>query len=356
MEGQSTHLARAAEAAFERRGDYESLLFEGRWHRSGELFDRAAAVATGLAQLGLEPGERVVVTMTNCAEVGIIYQAVWRAGLVATPAMFLLAAGRSASPARRFTSAGGGHDPGVPRQGAPGGHRARARAVGDLHRRASPDGAISLAELEAAPAGAIVPRADDDLAALLYTGGTTGQAKGVMLSHAALHYVGSAAYAVIAHRGDQSLAGDAAAVARLRTAGHGHRLSLRRTRSRRPAAVVRSRARSWTRSSSTGCSRRRSFRRCCRRCWPSRWRTTTCDAAAGHLGRVAAVAGDRARVHPPRAVGVDPAGVRADRERRAGLQQPRGPRPRRLGGAARTRLRGRDPRRGRSDAAGRRGG
>ena len=90
MAGQSTHLARAAEAAFERRGDYESLLFEGRWHRSGELFDRAAAVATGLAQLGLEPGERVVVTMTNCPEVGIIYQAVWRAGLVATPAMFLL--------------------------------------------------------------------------------------------------------------------------------------------------------------------------------------------------------------------------------------------------------------------------
>ena len=50
----------------------------------------------------------------------------------------------------------------------------------------APDGTISLAELEAAPAGAIVPRDDGDLAALLYTGGTTGQAKGVMLSHAAL--------------------------------------------------------------------------------------------------------------------------------------------------------------------------
>src|ERR1700733_13367354 len=92
MAGESKHLARAAEAAFERRGDYESLLFEGRWHRSGELFDRAAAVATGLAQLGLEPGERVAVTMSNCAEVAVVYQAVWRAGLVATPAMFLLAA------------------------------------------------------------------------------------------------------------------------------------------------------------------------------------------------------------------------------------------------------------------------
>jgi long-chain acyl-CoA synthetase len=195
MAAQSTHLARAAEAAFERRGDYESLLFDGRWYRSGELFDRAAAVATGLAELGLEPGERVVVSMTNCAEVGIIYQAVWRAGLVATPAMFLL----PEDDLRRLLADSG------------------ARAVVttseflDKVRRAvtgldpepvvicagpETDAAISLAELEAAPAGAIVPRADGDLAALLYTGGTTGQAKGVMLSHAALHYVGSAAYAV----------------------------------------------------------------------------------------------------------------------------------------------------------------
>ena len=42
--------------------------------------------------------------------------------------------------------------------------------------------------------GPIVPRADDDLAALLYTGGTTGRAKGVMLSHANLHFSGGPAH------------------------------------------------------------------------------------------------------------------------------------------------------------------
>jgi long-chain acyl-CoA synthetase len=195
MAAQSTHLARAAEAAFERRGDYESLLFEGRWHRSGELFDRAAAVATGLAQLGLEPGERVVVTMTNCAEVGVIYQAVWRAGLVATPAMFLLA-----EDDLRHLLADSGARAVVT---TPEFLDKVRRAVTGLEPEpvvictgSETDGAVSLAELEAAPAGTIVPRADGDLAALLYTGGTTGQAKGVMLSHAALHYVGSAAYAV----------------------------------------------------------------------------------------------------------------------------------------------------------------
>jgi long-chain acyl-CoA synthetase len=192
MAGQSTHLARAAEAAFERRGDYESLLFEGRWHRSGELFHRAAAVATGLARLGLEPGERVVVTMTNCPEVGIVYQAVWRAGLVATPAMFLLPEDDlrhllADSGARAVVTSSEFLDK-------------VCRAVIGLEPEpwvictdSASDGTVSLAELETAPAGAIVPRADADLAALLYTGGTTGQAKGVMLSHAALHYVGSAA-------------------------------------------------------------------------------------------------------------------------------------------------------------------
>jgi long-chain acyl-CoA synthetase len=47
---------------------------------------------------------------------------------------------------------------------------------------------VDFAELESAPAGGIIPVSDDDLAALMYTGGTTGRAKGVMLSHRNLYY------------------------------------------------------------------------------------------------------------------------------------------------------------------------
>ncbi len=187
------HLARLAEAGRELRGDHPALRFEGRVHGSGELIDRAARMAGGFAALGLVPGERVVVTMANCPEVSIAYHALWRAGLVVTPATFLLPAAElrhvlSDSGARavlttpefleKVTEAAAG----LP----------ELRHV--ICTESSTPGVRSLSELESAEPIGIVDRDEDDLAALLYTGGTTGRAKGVMLSHASLHYTGGAAY------------------------------------------------------------------------------------------------------------------------------------------------------------------
>jgi long-chain acyl-CoA synthetase len=187
------NLARLGEEAQIRRGDYESLWFEGHWHRSEEMFDRARRLASGLIELGVRPGDRVIVTMANCPEIAIAYSAIWRAGAVVTPVMFLMP-----PPELRQIALDSG-----------------ARVVitsGDLLPRArealrdvdgllaivsaglpSEDGVIGLADLERAEPGEIVPRSAGDLAALLYTGGTTGRAKGVMLTHANLHYTGAAA-------------------------------------------------------------------------------------------------------------------------------------------------------------------
>src|SRR5581483_9577036 len=91
MQGIGRHnLALLADAAFERHGDRESLFFEGRWYRSGELSERSHRLAAGLGRLGVGPGDRVIVLLSNSPDVGVAYTALWRAGAVITPVMFLL--------------------------------------------------------------------------------------------------------------------------------------------------------------------------------------------------------------------------------------------------------------------------
>jgi long-chain acyl-CoA synthetase len=183
------NLATLAEQWLQRVGDHPLLHFEGAWHSSGEVLDRAGRVATGLAALGIEPGDRVVVLTMNTPEVFVAYHAIWRAGAVVTPVIFLQtppelrhiledSAARAAIVSPEL----------VPLvQGAAEGLDLRLVVVGDV-----PEGvdATPFTALEQSAGGRIVPRADDDLAALLYTGGTTGRAKGVMLSHDGLWEAG----------------------------------------------------------------------------------------------------------------------------------------------------------------------
>ncbi|HZU61563.1 MAG TPA: AMP-binding protein [Solirubrobacteraceae bacterium] len=186
------NLALTAERSFQRKGDYQSLLFEGRWYTSGELFDRAVRLAGGLSELGVKPGERVVVTMANSAEVGVVYQALWRCGAVVTPAMFLLPAEELAHILRDSEACAvitSGEFAEKVRQAAAG-----LESVRYLISRDEVDGFTTLGELERAEPGPIAPRADDELAALLYTGGTTGRSKGVMLTHSNMHYTGQAGH------------------------------------------------------------------------------------------------------------------------------------------------------------------
>jgi long-chain acyl-CoA synthetase len=176
------HLARAAEESFERLGDYESLWFDGRWVRSGELHERAARLAAGLRRCGVEPGDRVVVLMANCPEVGIAYEAIWRAGAVVTPAIFLLPPAELAHIV---------HDSGATVVLA-------TPELADNANEAAEGATVITSEalpwLEQADPAPIVPRAASDPAALLYTGGTTGRAKGVLLSHENLWFAGKAGH------------------------------------------------------------------------------------------------------------------------------------------------------------------
>ena len=190
-----TTLGRRAELALERLGgDHDSLLFEGVWSTAAELAARARRAARGFAELGVRPGDRVVLCMANVPEVGIAYSALWRAGAVPTPVLFLLtedelrhvAADSGAvafvtTPefAPKVRAVAGGH-PVILVGAAPGG---------------AAEGTVAWEQLEAAGELPLVDGDAADLAALLYTGGTTGRSKGVALTHASLDAAGAAGYA-----------------------------------------------------------------------------------------------------------------------------------------------------------------
>jgi long-chain acyl-CoA synthetase len=176
-----TNLARLADEALQRLGDHPNLYFEGTWYSSGELHDRATRVARGLQELGVGPGDRVVVIMANCPEVGIVYSAIWRAGGVATPVIFLV----TAPELQHILSDSGAVAVVTSPELLP-------KVKEALDGRALPIVVVgeNFADLERYDPLAIVDRDPDELAALLYTGGTTGRSKGVRLSHANLSNAG----------------------------------------------------------------------------------------------------------------------------------------------------------------------
>src|SRR5580692_2285782 len=195
----SGNLARQAELALERQGDYDSLFFEGQWHTSGSLADRAAGFAAGLAGLGVRPGDRLLVLMANCPEVLITYSAAWRAGAAVTPLIFLV----SEDELRNALADSGAVGVVTTAEFLPKVSAALAGAPG-VRFVVVPGGAsqpaaqgvpvLDFAEVASAEPGPLVDRAGTDLAALLYTGGITGRSKGVPLSHANLLWCGSAAH------------------------------------------------------------------------------------------------------------------------------------------------------------------
>lgn len=177
-----TSLPLLAEQSRERFGD-SVLLFEDRNHTASELGEQARHVAGGLRNLGVRPGDRVVVCMSNCPEVVITYHATWWIGALTTPVLFLLT---ETELRHVFADSGAVVAVTTPEfvpkvAAAAAGLGIRIVVVGEAQ-----DEVVAFAELLDAAAA---PRYDVDsteTAALLYTGGTTGRSKGVQLTHDAV--------------------------------------------------------------------------------------------------------------------------------------------------------------------------
>jgi len=150
------------------------------WKSYARLAADAASLARGLRdKLGLAPGERVALVMANSPEYAEILLGIWWAGLAAVPVNAKLHPREVA-----FILENSGANAVF---ATPDWVRGLAEATTQLDR--PPDvieaGSVGYHALFGEPM-AVVPVADDALAWLFYTSGTTGRPKGAMLSHANL--------------------------------------------------------------------------------------------------------------------------------------------------------------------------
>ncbi len=154
---------------------------DGRVVTYAEAAATASRYAAFLAGLGLEPGARVAVQVEKSPEALLAYLGCLKAGLAYLP---LNSAYQEGEVGYFLENAEAGAVIAQPRSMpwlAPVAQRLGIRHVFTLDERGAgsfPDGARGAPE-----AFATVPRAADDLAAILYTSGTTGRSKGAMISH-----------------------------------------------------------------------------------------------------------------------------------------------------------------------------
>ena len=172
------------EPVFHAAADRECLRLAGRESWSyGDLLRATAKIAAVLADAGIGAGERVLAQVDKSPEAVALYLATLQAGGIYVPlntaytgaevSYFL----KDAEPAL-FVARPGRH----PERGADpvvGPGRMRRLTLG-----ADGGGTLADAMRGAEPVAGAVSRRAGDVAALVYTSGTTGRAKGAMLTHA----------------------------------------------------------------------------------------------------------------------------------------------------------------------------
>jgi long-chain acyl-CoA synthetase len=159
-------LARAVQVA----ANKTAVIDNGETFTFTQLHERCARLASGLYKLGLEKGDRVAIWADNCHQYIEAYVGVPAAGLVIVPLNT-----RHAEPELRYALQDSGTKVLLTDRPAAG--------LDDIVEHV-----VSLDEayenlLADEPMQLGVGVQENDLAGLFYTGGTTGQSKGVMLSH-----------------------------------------------------------------------------------------------------------------------------------------------------------------------------
>ena len=183
------NLAGVAEERVKERGEQVSLFYEEREITNVEMLRASQRMARALKELGVKRGDRVILQMPNCPELLQGFGAIWRIGAVVVPINYLVGEEETA-----YIYQDSGAKVVISSKAFLLKIRAgRAKAPGlenvILTDRDVPAGFLSYPGLveKSSEEIEIVDMDDNELAALVYTAGTTGRPKGVMHTHLSLY-------------------------------------------------------------------------------------------------------------------------------------------------------------------------
>ncbi len=182
------NLAQLPEKEIAKYGEHVSTIFEGKEYTNVQMHSAALKLANALKKLGIKKGDRVIIQMPNCPEVLQSFLAGYAAGAVVVPINFMVGDSETTfiykDTGAKVVISSTIFLPKIEvcRKDAPD-----LKDIILIDKEVS-DTILSYHQLLAENSDncPIEPVDENDLAALIYTAGTTGTPKGVMHTHKSL--------------------------------------------------------------------------------------------------------------------------------------------------------------------------